>query len=144
MAQQVLAVQDADGRPLLGQGYDPVTHQFTVQESAPANTDAATGIPYAPEIVQLAAKNFPIAAGTGTTPITVKNAPGYLKKIVVLVTATVAMTFYDNASAASGTILYVTAATVAAGTIIDIDMPFMNGLTVSQASGTAGMILAYS
>ena len=45
---QVLAVMDADGRPLLAQNYDPTTHQFTVQQCGPANTDATTAIPYAP------------------------------------------------------------------------------------------------
>jgi len=48
MPNQVLAVQDADGRPLLAQNYDPVTHQFVVQQCGPALTDATTAIPYAP------------------------------------------------------------------------------------------------
>lgn len=47
-SQQVLAVMDADGRPLLAQNYDPTSHQFVVQQAGPALTDATTGIPYSP------------------------------------------------------------------------------------------------
>ena len=48
MPNSVLAVADADGRPLIGQNYDPVTHQFAVQQCGPAVADPTTGIPYAP------------------------------------------------------------------------------------------------
>lgn len=46
MANSVLAVTDADGRPIIGQGFDPVTHQFAAQLAGPALTDATTGIVY--------------------------------------------------------------------------------------------------
>lgn len=46
MANSTLAVQDADGRPIIGQGYDPTTHQFVANASGPVLTDATTGIPY--------------------------------------------------------------------------------------------------
>jgi hypothetical protein len=94
-------------------------------------------------IVQQAKSNYPLAAGTGTTPVTIKNSAGYLKNFVVTTTATSALSFYDNASAASGTILYTTASNIAAGTIITLDMPFANGLTVSQASGSMAATIAY-
>ena len=48
MPSQVLAVTDADGRPIIGQNYDPVTHQFAVQQCGPAATDATTALVYAP------------------------------------------------------------------------------------------------
>ena len=44
----LLAIQDADGRPLVGQGYDNTTHQFTVPQTAPAVNDPVTQTPYAP------------------------------------------------------------------------------------------------
>lgn len=117
---------------------------YVVQQgSSVTGIDSVTGQQYAPTLIQSSNKNFAIAAGTGTTPAVVKAGAGYLKTIVVTTTATAAMTFYDNATAASGTILYATTASVAAGTIIVLDMPFTNGLTASQASGSAAVTLAY-
>lgn len=133
---------DGNYRPIAGDIYDPVGNQFPVQQASGA-VATANGIAYSPALVQLANKNIAVAAGSGSTPIVVKSGPGYLKKIIVTTTATAAMTFYDNATAASGTALYVTGTTIAAGTIVDLDMPFANGLTVSQASGSAAVTLAY-
>lgn len=132
---------DGNYRPISADLYDPTGNQFPVQQAGAIGS--ANNIVYAASLVQLANKNTAIAAGTATTPVVVKVGPGYLKKIVVTTTATAAMTFYDNATAASGTALYVTGATVAAGTVIDLDMPFSAGLTVSQISGSAAVTLAY-
>ena len=46
MPSQILAIQDADGRPIIGMGYDPVSHQFTANQGGPAVTDATTGMVY--------------------------------------------------------------------------------------------------
>ena len=43
----ILAVQDADGRPIVGQGYDPLTHQFVAPQAGQAVNDATTNTPYA-------------------------------------------------------------------------------------------------
>lgn len=94
--------------------------------------------------VATATKNAALAAGTGTTPVVIKASAGYLKSFVVTTTATAALSFYDNATTNSGTVLYTTASNIAAGTIIVLDMPFANGLTVSQASGSMGATIAYS
>ncbi len=134
----------------------------TVAASGGAIALDSSGTPYAPQNMSLtqvggvkvpaagvvpvvqATANAAVAAGTGTTPVVVKASAGYLKLFVVTTTATAAMSFYDNASAASGTVLYTTAANIAAGTIIVLDMPFLNGLTLSQASGSAAVTIAYS
>ena len=118
-----------------------------LEELKPINLAALAGVSlpvYGVLTVQAAKSNAAVAAGTGTTPVVVKASAGYLKGFVVTTTASAAMTFYDNASAASGTVLYTTASTIAAGTIIVLDMPFANGLTVSQASGSAAVTIAYS
>jgi hypothetical protein len=113
------------------------------QASSSVATDTGTNYSFAVTLVQLADKNKAVAAGTGTTPVVVKASGGYLHSFVVTTTATAAMTFYDNASAASGTALYVTSTTIAAGTVVVLNMPFANGLTVSQASGSAAVTIAY-
>lgn len=133
---------DANYRPLGSELYDATSGQFAAQQGG-AVTTAADGTPYTPTLIQQARTNRAVAAGSGTTPVVVKATAGYLKCFVVTTTATAAMTFYDNASAASGTVLYTTASTIAAGTIIVLDMPFANGLTLSQASGTAAVTIAY-
>ena len=43
----ILAVQDADGRPIVGQGYDPLTHQFVAPQAGQAVNDVTTNTPYA-------------------------------------------------------------------------------------------------
>lgn len=96
-------------------------------------------VPVAP-----AKTNYALAAGTGTTAITIKASAGYLKGFIVTTTASAACTFYDNASAASGTPIYATASNIAASTVVALDMPFVNGLTVSQASGSMAALIAYS
>jgi hypothetical protein len=48
---------------------------------------------------------------------------------------------YDNASAASGTIIAVIAGSTAAGVVVDLQMPCNNGITIgSNASLAAGVI----
>ncbi len=133
---------DGNYKPVSQNVYDPTT----LQNASPlGGTPAAgtDGTEYAPQVVQQAKYNKAVAAGTGTTPVVVKASGGYLKGFVVTTTASAAMSFYDNASAASGTVLYTTASNIAAGTIVVLDMPFANGLTLSQASGSAAVTIAY-
>lgn len=62
-----------------------------------------------------------------TTAGAVKARAGRLAKIVVTASVTGSITIYDNPTAASGTIVYVSAATPAIGTVIPIDVPFRTG-----------------
>ena len=79
----------------------------------------------------------------GTTQV-IKAGPGRLLKVMVTtVTATAATTIYDNASAASGTILLVIPVAAAAGTVYDVNLPALNGLTVGGA-GTGAITIGYS
>jgi hypothetical protein len=44
-----------------------------------------------------------IPAGSGTSAVVVKAAPGKLVRVIVITLGTAAMSFYDNPAAASGT-----------------------------------------
>ena len=56
-----------------------------------------------------------------------------------------AVTIYDNATAASGTILLVIPTGATAGTIYAVNLPAVNGIYVSEASLSAGAItIGYS
>lgn len=72
----------------------------------------------------------------------VKAAAGRLVKVIVTVAGSGGtLTVYDNASAASGTILYSVAGTTALGTIADLDIPAANGIYVSPGTGQTVLVV---
>jgi hypothetical protein len=76
---------------------------------------------------------------------TVKAASGRLLKVVVTtVTASAAITIYDNASAASGTPLLVIPIAAAAGTVYDVNLPAANGITVQSTGATGALTVGYA
>jgi len=75
-----------------------------------------------------------------TSNVAVKAKPGRIAKIVVTVAVTGSLTIYDNPSAASGQILYVSAATPGVG-IIPIDIPARSGIFLVPGSAGAGIIV---
>jgi hypothetical protein len=85
---------------------------------------------------------FPIAAGaTGAQMI--KPSPGRLGRIVLAAAnGAAAITVYDNASAASGTVIGVIAASAAAG-VYDFQMPARTGITLSGAATNPAMTVGY-
>lgn len=83
-----------------------------------------------------------VAAGAGGAGV-VKAAAGRLCRIIVTTLGTAAMTFYDNASAASGTALFVIPASAAAGTIYNLQMPAANGIYAGGAANTPAVTVAY-
>lgn len=91
------------------------------------------------------------AQAAGTTPVTlggvqtIKAGAGRLMKVVVTtVTASAATTIYDNASAGSGTPLLVIPAAAAAGTVYDVNLPAVNGITVSSSGATGNITVGYA
>jgi hypothetical protein len=89
----------------------------------------------------IAAFAAPITIGTTQT---VKAGAGRLVRVVVTtVTATAVTTIYDNASAASGTPLFVVPIGAAVGTVYAVDLPAVNGITVAGA-GTGAITVGYS
>jgi hypothetical protein len=82
-----------------------------------------------------------VAGGSGT--VTLKAAPGRLCRIVVTVAGTVAFSVFDNASAASGTALFISPATTSIGTIFDIQMPAQVGITVSNPASGPGVTFTW-
>jgi hypothetical protein len=90
-----------------------------------------------------AASTAAVAANAGT--VVVKSSPGRLSKVVVTTAAsTGVLTVYDNASAASGTVLAVVPASTTAGTVYALDLPAANGIVVSAPASCAGVTLSYT
>jgi hypothetical protein len=73
----------------------------------------------------------------------VKTAPGRLIKIVVTTTTSAAVTFYDNATTNSGTILFVVPSAAPVGAVYDVNLPAANGIYASFA-GTGTLAVGYS
>lgn len=84
-----------------------------------------------------------VAANAGT--VVVKASPGRLYRVLVTTAAsTGVLTIYDNASAASGTVLAVVPASTAAGTLYNLEVPAANGITVSAPASCAAVTLSYA
>lgn len=85
-----------------------------------------------------------VAAGAGTT--VVKATPGRLGRVTVTgAVPTGALTFYDNASTGSGTVIGVIPASgVTTGQSFDFQMPAANGITAVGATGSAAVTVSYS
>jgi len=77
-----------------------------------------------------------------TTAGVVKPRPGRLAKIVITAAVTGTITIYDNPSAASGTVLYVSA-TPPVGPVIPIDVPARSGMWCVPGSA-GGFNVVYS
>lgn len=88
-------------------------------------------------------KTAVLAAGAGT--VVVKASPGRLCKVVVTAagTATDNITIYDNASAASGTVLAVIAGGGTVGTVYDLQMPAANGIFASNVASGPAVTISY-
>jgi hypothetical protein len=76
-------------------------------------------------------------AGFTTTAGAAKTRGGRVAKIVVLAAVTGNITIYDNPSAASGPVIFASAANPAIGTVIPIDIPAKFGMWVVPGSAGA-------
>lgn len=83
------------------------------------------------------------AAGAGGASAA-SAVPGRLCKIVVTTLGTAATSIYDNASAASGTAVFVVPASPAVGTVYDAQMPVANGIFVGGTTNTSGLVVSYN
>jgi hypothetical protein len=85
---------------------------------------------------------LPIAAGLTGAQI-VKPSPGRLARVVLAsANGAAAITFYDNPSAATGTVIGVIPAAAAAGAY-DFQMPARTGITFTGASTNPAMTVGY-
>lgn len=89
-----------------------------------------------------------IISPTGTIAVTqaqvvagvvVKATPGMLCNILVTTTTAVAaVTFFDNATTGSGTVIGIVPIGATAGTVFTLNMPAINGITIAAAAGFTG------
>jgi len=58
-------------------------------------------------------------------------------------TSTAVLKFYDNASAASGTVIGIVPSGATAGQVFDLEMPAGNGITAGLLSGSAAVTVSF-
>lgn len=80
------------------------------------------------------------AAGTNT----LKASPGRLCKVVVTATGTGTVTFYDNPSTGSGTIIGIVPASATVGTSYDFGMPALAGITAVTTATAPTVTVSFS
>jgi hypothetical protein len=83
-----------------------------------------------------------VAASTSANTV-IKASAGRKCRILVTTTGTNAMSIYDNASAASGTVIGALPASPAVGTIYDLQMPAANGITVGGNANNPGITISW-
>lgn len=84
-----------------------------------------------------------IAAGAGTSAAVLKPSSGYLGTILVTSTGSANLLFYDNPSAASGTIIGAIPSTATVGQTFS-GLPAKNGITAGVLSGTPAVTVSFS
>jgi hypothetical protein len=99
-----------------------------------------------PERIDSTGGKFPVevAAGTTTAAFNVAAGPARLCRVVVQALGTAALTFYDNPSAASGTKLFIIPASAAAGTIYDVQMPALTGITAGKVNNSPDVTVSFT
>lgn len=82
-----------------------------------------------------------MASGASNTVIT--TGTGRLCRVLVTASNTAAVTFYDNASAASGTIIGYIPASATTGTIYDFNFPHVNGIVATGDANNPAMTITF-
>lgn len=73
--------------------------------------------------------------------VVVKATPGMLCTVLVTtVTAVAAVTFFDNATTGSGTVIGIVPSGTAAGTIFQLNILAVNGITIGASAGFTGAL----
>lgn len=94
-------------------------------------------------VQQACGSTVAIAAAVATNTV-IKASAGALLRVLVTATGTTAMNFYDNASAASGTIIGVIPANPTVGTLYTFNMPAANGIVAGGVSTNPGVTVGFS
>ena len=87
--------------------------------------------------------NNTTAVAAAAAAAAIKASAGRLRKILITALGTAAVSFYDNASAASGTIIAYIPASQAAGSILTFDMSAANGIWCASTTNTPAMTVSW-
>jgi hypothetical protein len=85
-----------------------------------------------------------VAAGTTTAALVVKASAGRCVSLVITTVGTANCNIYDNASAASGTVLQPITTSMVVGQVIAICLPAALGITVGKVAGSAAFTIGWN
>ncbi len=116
-------------KPIAGIDQGDGTAAILVSQGSGANATQATN-------------TTPITAGTAANTV-IKGSPGRLFTVQVTTVGTNAMSFYDNATTASGTIIGQLAASAPVGTYT-FNTPAVNGITAGGNAANPAVTVSWS
>jgi len=83
-----------------------------------------------------------VPAGS-SADVVIKASAGRLGKLLVTTAAAAAIVIYDNASGHTGTVIGYVAASAVAGTVVDFDMPAVNGITFAGIASSPAFTVSW-
>lgn len=101
--------------------------------------DAVQGIAWTTTGGSLAGPMAPSVAG----PTVIRASASRIARLFVTTAGTSSETFFDNASACSGTVLFVTPTTTTVGQIFDLQVPAASGITGCGGAGSPGLTIVF-
>lgn len=81
--------------------------------------------------------------GTTATATVVKSSAGRLCRLLITASGAAAVSIYDNATAASGTVIGITPTSPPVGTTYVFEMPAVNGITVAGSATLPGITVSF-
>lgn len=133
---------DKDGSDIAG-GWAPGVGSVplgagTVQTS---NEGGMGTVTYAARLTETGGTAYKVCAAA--TAVAVKASAGRLCKVIVITSGTAAVSIYDNASAASGNVLFTVPASAAVGSVYALDIPATAGIYVGGTTNTPALNCTY-
>jgi hypothetical protein len=126
-----------------GSAWVPGTGAVPLRGGTPNSTNDQTFGPV--ELTQLLVElgGSAYVSCTAATATVVKASPGRLCKLIVIASGTAAVSIYDNASAASGTVIFTIPANAATGTIYDLHISATLGIYVGGVTNSPALLATY-
>ncbi len=119
----------------------------TVSVILSAVSDGQSIYPPCPELLfsQGGTQSVAVGAGGSGDSVVVCACPARLNRVCIsTATPSAIAIFFDNPTTGSGSALFTTLANAPLGTIYDVGMPFLTGITVLRASGSPQMGVSYT
>lgn len=84
-----------------------------------------------------------VASGLATNTVVKASAGRLCRVLLTTANGAAAVSIYDNATTTSGTVIGYIAASAAAGTLVDFQIPAANGITIGGAATNPAMTVTF-
>lgn len=141
MAEGSLAVTEGSGRNIAVYTDSSGNYRQVIVLGDEAGTTAE--VPNGVLLTSNGGNDYAVVAASTATNTVVRTGTGRLCKVLITTLGTAAVTFYDNASAASGNVIGYIPASAAAGTVYDFNLPHTSGIVASGNANNPGMTITF-